>query len=833
MKLVQQLVCVILFVLLTSTLPRLQAQHNMDHLKQLTESAEEVMSVYPSPDGRYAAFNTDYENKPKTLTIIETKAPFRKIVREKVSGYYFINPDRAAVLTAGVLQIIDLKSGSVTEKKDVSRIEYMKKDGLLLVHSNSDQSNKMEIYDSNFKPVQQIESVFRWATGNNSVVVLTKDILNGENHVYELTDQGKSRVKLWSSKQEFYDAVESDSDLGGFVVTTKTSSGLRVYWVRRDAQAIELKDDGLQGFSNLKINPSSDGDAVYLRFQKVKPKENSVVDIWYGKERDLGNYTREQNIIREVLWYPESGKILEFDHNFTGYTAIGKNNLFLKMRIDKSMVDVHDDQFGFHKKEIYLWNSKNGKDVLLPFDDGHMNFDPLGKSLLIKTGEGWVKFDTGNLTSTNLGWGDGSSPYYTANDRIIWTFKNEIWEQDFKSLKKKKLTTVKADEIELYKPQVIHSGVGVYRLSEYLEQDKKLIFVGKNSKALTSSYVFLNKNQLNTVIPETSDRIQVFGADTDYRSFFWIEDNYNKAFTIRYKNDSKNAVAIYTSNSADTQLGLIKKVALKYRGANNEEIEASLYLPANFDPAKKYPVVLSVYEKQQRFMNKFLIPTFKNNRGINPRLLLESGYLVMFPDITYGDRGPGLSALQCIDNVLDELQKLSYADMSKVGMIGQSFGGYETNFIASHSNRFSAFVSGNSVSDIVHTSYALNYNFNSPDYWRYEEGQFRMKGSFVNQRQKYLDNNPIYATSNINAPMLLWAGTADKNVDPQESISIFNVLRKYRKPVVLLNYRNENHSLGKVPAQKDLSIRILEWFDYHLYGKKDIDWINKQMKDAF
>ncbi|MFP3592979.1 alpha/beta hydrolase family protein [Chryseobacterium sp. SIMBA_038] len=833
MKLVQQLVCVILFVLLTSTLPRLQAQHNMDHLKQLTESAEEVMSVYPSPDGRYAAFNTAYESKPKTLTIIETKAPFRKIVREKVNGYYFISPDRAAVLTAGVLQIIDLKSGSVTEKKDVSRIEYMKKDGLLLVHSNSGQSNKMEIYDSNFKPVQQIESVIRWATGNNSVLVLTKDILNGENHVYELTDQGKSRVKLWSSKQEFYDAVESDSDLGGFVVTTKTSTGLRVYWVRRDAQAIELKDDGLQGFSNLKINPSSDGAAVYLRFQKVKPKENSVVDIWYGKEQNLRNYTTEQNTIREVLWYPESGKILDFDQNFTGYTAIGKNNLFLKMRIDKSMVDVHDDQFGFHKKEIYLWNSKTGKDVLLPFDDGHMNFDPLGKSLLIKTGEGWVKFDTGNLTSTNMGWGDGSSPYYTSNNRIIWTFKNEIWEQDLKSLKKKKLMTVEAEEIEMYKPQVIHSGVGVYRLSEYLEQDKNLILVGKNSKALTSSYVFLNKNQLKTVIPETSDRIQVFGADTDYRSFFWIEDNYNKAFTIRYKNDSKNAVAIYKSNSADSQLGLIKKVALKYRGANNEEIEASLYLPANFDPAKKYPVVLSVYEKQQRFMNKFLIPTFKNNRGINPRLLLESGYLVMFPDITYGDRGPGLSALLCIDNVLDELQKFSYADMSKVGMIGQSFGGYETNFIASHSNRFSAFVSGNSVSDIVHTSYALNYNFNSPDYWRYEEGQFRMKGSFVNQRQKYLDNNPIYAASNINAPMLLWAGTADTNVDPQESISIFNVLRKYRKPVVLLNYRNENHSLGKVPAQKDLSIRILEWFDYHLYEKKDVDWINKQMKDAF
>ncbi len=68
-------------------------------------------------------------------------------------------------------------------------------------------------------------------------------------------------------------------------------------------------------------------------------------------------------------------------------------------------------------------------------------------------------------------------------------------------------------------------------------------------------------------------------------------------------------------------------------------------------------------------------------------------------------------------------------------MTGQSFGGYQTNFIATHSDRFATFISGASVSDIVHTPFSFNYDFGSPDYWRYEHGQMRMGGSFVENKQ--------------------------------------------------------------------------------------------------
>ena len=831
MKRIHRLICAVLLVLLINSLPRLKAQHNLDHLTKLTESAEELLSVMPSPDGRWAVYFTGFESRPTTLTVVETKAPFKKIVREGVVKPYFINDYTIAIHRGNVLEIIDLRSGVAKEIKGVDKIEFVSKARLLLVHYNAKHGNRLEIYDSQCKLIQKMESVIRWVNGKNYILVMTKE--KDQHHLYQLSNNGKGRVALWSSAYEIFNAVESESGLNGLIVSVKTSSGLVVYFVKEGKSAVELSDVSLQGFTFVKVNPSSDSGAVYLTLQKAIPKKEQVVDIWYGNEQNLGKYTREQFLTNHILWYPKQNRIYKFGEDFTGFTAIGINNLFLKMKIDRTKVDVNDDQFKPNTKQIYLWNSLTNKDTLLPLDDGHMNIDPQGRSLLIRTSDGWVRFDTEKLSAVKLDWAKEAVPYYAAGEKVIWTAKNEVWEQDLWSLKKRRLVSLHADELEVFKPQKMYTGIGVNRLSQYLEQSTDFVLIAKNTKELTSSYVHVKNKKADVFIPETTDRIQYFSRVPKVEKMFWIEDNYNKAFTFMIKERSSKPVAVYSSNETDSQSVNIIKKKMLYKGVNGEELEGSLYLPANFDPSKKYPVVLSIYEQQQRFMNKFLLPTFKNGRGINARLLLESGYLVMFPDITYGAQGPGVSALVCINNALDELQNLPYADMEKVGLMGQSFGGYETNFIASHSNRFSAFISGNSISDIIHTSYAFNYNFDSPDYWRYEEGQFRMKGSFVNNKQKYINNNPLYEISKITAPMLLWAGTADQNVDPEETRSLFNVLRKYQKPVIALWYKDEGHSLGRATSQKDLSLKVLDWFDYHLFGRKDVLWINKQMKDAF
>lgn len=84
----------------------------------------------------------------------------------------------------------------------------------------------------------------------------------------------------------------------------------------------------------------------------------------------------------------------------------------------------------------------------------------------------------------------------------------------------------------------------------------------------------------------------------------------------------------------------------------------------------------------------------------------------------------------------------------------------------------------------------------------------------------------------VSAPMLLWAGTNDGNVSPEGSKSMFIALRKYKKPVVALLYDKEKHALMKPETQKDLTIKILDWFNYHLKDRNDIPWIQKYRKGA-
>ncbi|WP_435522757.1 alpha/beta hydrolase family protein [Chryseobacterium indoltheticum] len=117
--------------------------------------------------------------------------------------------------------------------------------------------------------------------------------------------------------------------------------------------------------------------------------------------------------------------------------------------------------------------------------------------------------------------------------------------------------------------------------------------------------------------------------------------------------------------------------------------------------------------------------------------------------------------------------------MTKVGLMGRSFGGYETNFIATQSNRFAAYISGTGFSDPTHSAFAFNYGTYGPDYARIESGQYHL-GDFVANKEKYIKNSPLFYMEQVKAPMLLWAGLKDKNVSPEGNKSTFSALRKYR-----------------------------------------------------
>jgi hypothetical protein len=100
------------------------------------------------------------------------------------------------------------------------------------------------------------------------------------------------------------------------------------------------------------------------------------------------------------------------------------------------------------------------------------------------------------------------------------------------------------------------------------------------------------------------------------------------------------------------------------------------------------------------------------------------------PDIVFDKRGTGISALDCVNKSLDAISGYNSIDFDKIGMIGHSHGGYITNFVATHSNRFATYIAGSGYSDIVRSYFSMSFHYMSPLYWQYENGQFNLKTSF-------------------------------------------------------------------------------------------------------
>ncbi|WP_304343421.1 S9 family peptidase [Chryseobacterium koreense] len=239
---------------------------------------------------------------------------------------------------------------------------------------------------------------------------------------------------------------------------------------------------------------------------------------------------------------------------------------------------------------------------------------------------------------------------------------------------------------------------------------------------------------------------------------------------------------------------------------------------------------MHIYQIQHHLANEYLLPDL-DVVGFNIRNLIENNYFVFLPDIVIDKRGPGISAMESIDKALDKLLMNRNINSSKVGLIGHSFGGYLTNFIATHSNRFATYISGSGVSDIISSYFSYNYNFIGPHYWQFETGQYKMNRPFAADKQLYFRNNPIFNVEKVNTPVLLWTGTKDENVIPQNTTAFFLGLKRNGRDVVALYYPESGHDLSTNFLQvKDLNKKIMEWWGYFLKDKQDILWIEKQIK---
>ena len=226
--------------------------------------------------------------------------------------------------------------------------------------------------------------------------------------------------------------------------------------------------------------------------------------------------------------------------------------------------------------------------------------------------------------------------------------------------------------------------------------------------------------------------------------------NYPNLFTTKDFRDLKPA----TDLAPQKEFNWYTSELIRYSLADKRPGEAILYKPENFDSLKKYPVIFFYYDKTVDDLNVFLDPDLTQGT-MNIPWYLSHGYLVCVPEIYYTIGFPGRSALESVEPAARLLSKKSWVDAKKLGLQGHSYGGFETNYIVSHSNIFAAAAPASGMVDLVN------------DY-----GQFRMTQFFERRQGRigatlwqrpdlYIENSPIFHADKVNAAVFIMHTTGD------------------------------------------------------------------------
>jgi len=242
-----------------------------------------------------------------------------------------------------------------------------------------------------------------------------------------------------------------------------------------------------------------------------------------------------------------------------------------------------------------------------------------------------------------------------------------------------------------------------------------------------------------------------------------------------------------------------------------------IILPANYQAGKRYPTITWIYGGENEGTdnrNKFGLVGANVSVYMNLQLLASHGYAVFVPNTTLHLGTPMTDLAKEVLPGVDRTIAMGIADPKRLGIYGQSYGGYSTLSLIVQTHRFKAAVAMSGIDDLFAFFGTMYPNgFDGTGYTESEQG--RMGGSPWQYRRRYINNSPFFFLNKVSTPVLLEYGATDKfsAINLEQA---FVSLRSLGKTAELVSYADEGHVLEKPSNQVDLSNRILKWFDSYL-----------------
>jgi len=266
-----------------------------------------------------------------------------------------------------------------------------------------------------------------------------------------------------------------------------------------------------------------------------------------------------------------------------------------------------------------------------------------------------------------------------------------------------------------------------------------------------------------------------------------------------------------------------KAELISYTSTIGRPLQAILYYPANYDAAKKYPMIVYTYELLTQNYHRFIVP--RENDYYNANVFTQHGYFVLMPDIVFRPREPGVAVLHAVEPAVRAVIARGLVDPANIGHCGHSQGGYEAFYLATHSSLFKTVVAGSGISDMI--SFAGQMHWSSiPEFAHWETGQFRMEVPPWEDMGAMTRNSPLDKVHVMPArAVLIEVGGDDGTVDNRQGVEFWNYARRAGKDAVMLFYPGEGHGLSKRENAVDYERRILQWFGHYLKGEPAPRWM--------
>jgi dienelactone hydrolase len=287
----------------------------------------------------------------------------------------------------------------------------------------------------------------------------------------------------------------------------------------------------------------------------------------------------------------------------------------------------------------------------------------------------------------------------------------------------------------------------------------------------------------------------------------------------------KEMIRVSDANPEKSKFNWGRAEMLQYKSADGQPLHGILIKPENFDPAKKYPMIVYIYEKLSQNLHHFVMP--KEGTSINPTYYASNGYLVLMPDIVYNVGYPGQSALKCVLPAIQAVADRGFLNEDAIGIQGHSWGGYQIAYMVTQTGRFKAAAAGAPVSNMTSAYDGIRWGTGLPRQFQYEKTQSRIGGSLWEYPMRFVENSPVFMADRVKTPLMILHNDQDDAVPWYQGIEYYLALRRLGKEVYMFNYPGEKHGLTKKANQMDYTVRMQQFFDHYLRGGSRPEWMER------